>query len=505
MFKKLILAFSLLLMIFFALNAKAQTVYVMGVATGTNGATANALNGTTVTVDCGVTNNFRDPAGGAGGATNYAINQTFTVTFCSNSGLPLYFDFRAAASSFNLDTGTGDTLFFFDATTGALITQLTQADDYAFSEVSVGTLSDCVRVVWRSNGSGVDGGWDALITCVSPPICASNPPPSDVFLQAPTICNLNGYCGRTDSYYGEDAPYNFGGQGGGCPTPTDGLFGGTLQNNSWLAFEASTTTAVFDFNISGGGTCNGVQAGIFSFNSATNTFTRMSPCNLTTGTGMPVGNSTLTGTGLTVGQTYYLMMDGNAGSVCDYTIRANSGVQVANAGADQAVCGTATLAASGTGTWSIISGTGTFANPNNPTTTVSGLAASNVFLWTTSTTLCGTVSDNVAITNSGINAVSSGLQTACVPASNTYSQQITLSYTSPPVSGTLLVNGQSFSITASPQTITLANLTANGASVSVTASFSAIPACVSTFNNVFTAPVSCVALSPCTPNNGSWD
>ena len=242
MYKKFILAFSLLLMIFFALNAKAQTVYVMGVATGTNGATANALNGTTVTVDCGVTNNFRDPAGGAGGATNYAINQTFTVTFCSNSGLPLYFDFRAAASSFNLDTGTGDTLFFFDATTGALITQLTQADDYAFSEVSVGTLSDCVRVVWRSNGTGVDGGWDALITCVSPPICASNPPPSDVFLQAPTICNLNGYCGRTDSYYGEDAPYNFGGQGGGCPTPTDGLFGGTLQNNSWLAFEASTTT-----------------------------------------------------------------------------------------------------------------------------------------------------------------------------------------------------------------------------------------------------------------------
>jgi hypothetical protein len=417
----------------------------------------------------------------------------------------LYFDFRAVSSSLNLDTGTGDTLFFFDATTGALITMLTQADDYGFSTPSVGTTSTCVRVVWRSNGAGVDGGWDGLITCTAPATCGANPPPSDVFGQAPTICNLNNYCGTTSSYYGEDAPYNFGGTGGNCPVPTDGLFGGTLENNSWLAFEASATTATFNFTITNGGSCSGVQAGIFAFNAATNTFTRMSPCALTDGSGMPIGTTALTGSGLTVGSIYYLMMDGNAGSVCNYTISASNGVAVANAGIDQAACGTATLAASGTGTWSVVSGSGTFTNPNSPTTTVTGLAASNTFRWTTTTTLCGTASDDVTVTNTGINAVSSGAQTACVPASNTYTQQLTLTYSTPPGTGTLLVNGQSFAITASPQTVTLTNLTANGAAVNVTASFSANPACSTTFNNVFTAPVSCLLGPICTTNNGTWD
>jgi hypothetical protein len=124
-----------------------QTTYVMGAASGVNGATANALNGSTVSIDCGTTNNFRD----SGGSGNYGLNENITVTFCSNSGLPLYFDFRAASSSLNLDSGTGDTLFFFDATSGALIAMLTQSDDYAFSTPTVGTNSTCVRVVWRSN------------------------------------------------------------------------------------------------------------------------------------------------------------------------------------------------------------------------------------------------------------------------------------------------------------------------------------------------------------------
>jgi hypothetical protein len=34
-------------------------------------------------------------------------------------------------------------------------------------------------------------------------------------------------------------------------------------------------------------------------------------------------------TGLTPGNTYYLMIDGYAGDQCDYTIYINSGVQVA--------------------------------------------------------------------------------------------------------------------------------------------------------------------------------
>jgi hypothetical protein len=210
---------------------------------------------------------------------------------------------------------------------------------------------------------------------------------------------------------------------------------------------------------------------------------------------------------LTVGDIYYIMMDGNAGSVCDYTISASSGVAVANAGQDQNVCGTATLAASGTGTWSVVSGTATFANPNSPTTTVTGLSANNILRWTTTTVGCGTVSDEVAVSNNcpcSVIAISAGTQSACNPATNTYSQQVTVSFSNAPSSGDLIVNGQSFTIGTSPRTVTLTNLPANGAAVSVTVSFSAQGGCSNTANALFTAPAACGSAS-CTPNNGTWD
>ena len=384
--KFVIIVFNIL---FFLKNYSAQTTYVFG--------NSPATNGSTVTLNCGTTNIFQDP----GGTSNYANNQNITVTFCSNSSNPLYFDFRALSSSLNLDSGTGDTLYFYDASSNALITYLTQSDDYSFSTPSVGTTSSCVKVVWHSNSAGVDGGWDALITCTSPPTCATNLPASDVFMQAPTICNFNNYCGATNSYYGEDAPFNFSGTGGGCPAP-DGLFGGTLENNSWLKFQAVSTTASFNFNVSGGGSCSGLQAGVFDYNSATNAFTLKSPCALTSGSGLGVGNSTLTATGLVAGNVYYLMMDGTAGSVCNYNVNAISGVALANAGSDMSVCTNSVtlnaVTAIGTGTWTVVSGTGTFSNPNSNITDVTGLTAStNVFQWTINTPFCGAVSDEIAV------------------------------------------------------------------------------------------------------------
>jgi hypothetical protein len=82
----------------------------------------------------------------------------------------------------------------------------------------------------------------------------------------------------------------------------------------------------------------------------------------------------------------------------------NLNPSTANAGLDQTVCGTsATLAgntpASGTGTWSLVSGTGTIASPSSPTSAITGLGAgNNTFKWTVSTP-CGTSSDNVIITS----------------------------------------------------------------------------------------------------------
>lgn len=96
-------------------------------------------------------------------------------------------------------------------------------------------------------------------------------------------------------------------------------------------------------------------------------------------------------------------------SACDSTQTSAAVVTIdeatiANAGPDQALCANnASLAAntplSGTGTWSVISGSGTFDNPNSPTTTVSGLTAgANTFVWTLLNGACSDSRDTVVIT-----------------------------------------------------------------------------------------------------------
>jgi gliding motility-associated-like protein len=79
----------------------------------------------------------------------------------------------------------------------------------------------------------------------------------------------------------------------------------------------------------------------------------------------------------------------------------------ANAGADQQVCSDATTLAGNspiapaTGQWTVVSGTGTFAAPTSPTTTVSGLSlGNNVFQWTLNNGPCanGLTTDQVVIT-----------------------------------------------------------------------------------------------------------
>ena len=78
----------------------------------------------------------------------------------------------------------------------------------------------------------------------------------------------------------------------------------------------------------------------------------------------------------------------------------------ANAGSDQQICGTAaTLAATAVhpqvqGTWSILSGTGTFAQPNSPTTTVTNVGQGvNVYRWSVDYGTCGVTTDEVVVTS----------------------------------------------------------------------------------------------------------
>lgn len=108
---------------------------------------------------------------------------------------------------------------------------------------------------------------------------------------------------------------------------------------------------------------------------------------------------------------------------------------IANAGADQSFClptTSATLAANtpsfpSTGSWSLINGSGTFANSTSPTSGVSGLSlGTNTFRWTINNGSCGTITtDDVVITifNNNLTVPSAGPDAELCTPTSTYTMQ----------------------------------------------------------------------------------
>jgi gliding motility-associated-like protein len=86
-------------------------------------------------------------------------------------------------------------------------------------------------------------------------------------------------------------------------------------------------------------------------------------------------------------------------------VTVNAPSTTANAGADFTVCGssaalTGSNAVNGTGTWTVIAGSGTFSNANSGSTTVNGMNTGvNTFVWTISNGTCPPSSDTVSVTS----------------------------------------------------------------------------------------------------------
>ncbi len=167
--------------------------------------------------------------------------------------------------------------------------------------------------------------------CVStPPECGSHIPAGDNCSAPTRICDLNGYCGNTSSSYTIDLP--------GGTYQQHAVYGGaTIENNSWLSFIASETSAKFTIYVSNckagkAGNVLGIQAGVYEGNCAS----IVPKSNFWSSPNMD--NNLLTATNLTVGNEYYIMLDGNSGATCDYIIATNSGVQMVDAGPDQIYC-----------------------------------------------------------------------------------------------------------------------------------------------------------------------
>jgi len=92
--------------------------------------------------------------------------------------------------------------------------------------------------------------------------------------------------------------------------------------------------------------------------------------------------------------------DGNGCSATSEptVVTINTNGVVANAGQDQINCsGNFTMAANGTGSWSVVNGAAIIANASSATTAVTVSSGAATLLWTT-TTSCGTTTDDVVLT-----------------------------------------------------------------------------------------------------------
>ncbi len=154
--------------------------------------------------------------------------------------------------------------------------------------------------------------------CITPqatmPLCSGSAPAGNTCADATLICDVNGYCGSTAATYTADS----------WPA-LNTAFCGSIENNSFIQFVANASTVSLNVWVTSSTSNLGIQILIFSTPSCggpVTTHTCVSPLAPSTTA------SSVTASGLTPGQTYYMMIDGYAGDVCNYVIGVNSGIQV---------------------------------------------------------------------------------------------------------------------------------------------------------------------------------
>ncbi|PLX12098.1 MAG: hypothetical protein C0594_02835, partial [Marinilabiliales bacterium] len=260
---------------------------------------------------------FVDDGGISG---QYSENQTLIKTICPAGGNCVKINFSS------IDLGTGEELTFYTGNSASGSPLMTIGPGDPIPPFGIGSeQGDCLTIKFTSDGDGnVGDGWMATLfcppTCGTIPECTSNDPAGNQCSSATPICNLDGYCGSTDATYTSTNP------NGDDWNSIEGLmddFCGSIENNSWLSFIADATTAtlnVWTFNCANN---EGVQMQVYETSDCLN-FTPVSNC---VSYGYP-SDFSIEATGLTPGNTYYLMIDGFAGDNCDYIISAASGIDV---------------------------------------------------------------------------------------------------------------------------------------------------------------------------------
>lgn len=229
-----------------------------------------------------------------------------------------------------------------------------------------GTWSLCILDRRNGSGTGTVNSWSLTFSNTTPappppalPACAVTLPSSSSCATATQVCDFNGLCGSTAAPSVQTWP----------ALTAASCF--SLQNNSFIRFTAAATTASFSVWIpttirpnylDGGlqmlffsGTCNGPVT----------TYGCYEHIYPNSGTGQPT-ISVISASGLTPGNTYYLMIDGYNGDNCTFTIAANTGVNILNiTPAAPAICAGQSVNLTATGG----NGTYTWSPPTNLNTT----------------------------------------------------------------------------------------------------------------------------------------
>jgi hypothetical protein len=273
--------------------------------------------------------NFYDN-GGAGG--NYTSNQSYTQTYCSSTpGQCLVMTF----SSFNTESCC-DELTIYNGSDASAPVIGTYAGTSLPNGGTITANSGCLTIGFYSDGSVQAAGWAAVISCGTcpAPTCSDgvqNGTETGVDCGGTCgACPVIGPCGNLNNNDFCSDPAILTQGGGGWSSSTTNIYSyddpgtsfcGSIENNSWYVFTASATSEVFNFTSITNCTWNdGIQAEVFDVTTDVNgcctSLSSVSNCWNPWST----SPGTVTATGLTIGQDYYLMVDGWGGDNCDFTV-----------------------------------------------------------------------------------------------------------------------------------------------------------------------------------------
>lgn len=246
----------------------------------------------------------------------------------SYSGPDVWFRFVVPASgAVQLDSSPGTTtdsgMALYSGPCGSLT--LVSCDDDsspngAMSLINASGLTPGATVFVRMWDYG--GGNGTFSICVRTALpCGMAGPTAGTNDYCPTAATLTQGAGTfsatTDVTFSSDQPGNL-----------SSVFCGSIENNSWYQFVATSTTHTFPITSVTGCVSNfGIQAQVYSITytgGCCSGFTSVSNC-------YNPGNTTLgtvTASSLTVGNSYMLMIDGNAGDGCEFTISGWTGTGI---------------------------------------------------------------------------------------------------------------------------------------------------------------------------------